>query len=296
MANDLKKFRNGICGYAPQGSIGTSGKNGYSVHYSSFDSSEESIENMIMLIKKSKVLSTNPNYGTNQKISYKIGDTIITIDANMFIIDGESIDTCSLKLIGSIKIIENESGEGTDIFNGINVEYQLTSDTYSHNNDYNYITGGDVDHPYSPLYHHRDTNDSKCYGNYIQAQTSLSQYIPLMDGEFCTLVLNFHSGLRIEKILTVSNWNEKIFIDNRYFYPFGHSNDQTNYWNLPTYISDYNQEKAPGMSMGIKENIKTYIPNPDPETTDHNKCLCHGYLSFNVKDNEYRKKITISAG
>lgn len=280
MANDLKKFRNGICGYAPQGSIGTSGKNGYSVHYSSFDSSEESIENMIMLIKKSKVLSTNPNYGTNQKVSYKIGDTIITIDANMFIIDGESIDTCSLKLIGSIKIISNESGEGEDIFNGTNVEYHLTSDNYLETNRYNYIPGGN-----SPLYHHRDTRDSTCNGNYIKATTSLSQYIQLMDGELCTLVLNFNSGLRLEKIITVSNCDAKIFIDNRYFYPFGHSNDQSRYWNLPTIIASYDMEKAPGMSTGIKDNIKTTSP----------KCLCSGYLSFHVNNNEYRKKITISA-
>jgi hypothetical protein len=44
-------------------------------------------------------------------------------------------------------------------------------------------------------------------------------------------------------------------------------------------------EKAPGMSTGIKDNIKTTSP----------KCLCSGYLSFHVNNNEYRKKITISA-
>ena len=51
MSNNLYKFQNGICGYAPQGSIGSSGKDGYSVYYSSFDSSEDSINNMILLIK-----------------------------------------------------------------------------------------------------------------------------------------------------------------------------------------------------------------------------------------------------
>ena len=42
MTNDLHIFKNGISGYAPQGSTGSSGADGYSVHYSSFDSSEQS--------------------------------------------------------------------------------------------------------------------------------------------------------------------------------------------------------------------------------------------------------------
>ena len=121
MSNNLYKFQNGICGYAPQGSIGSSGKDGYSVYYSSFDSSEDSINNMILLIKQKKVLSTNPNYGIGQVINYKIGDVIITIDAMMLRIAGDSISNCNIEKIGSIKII-SDTGEGEDIFNGINIE------------------------------------------------------------------------------------------------------------------------------------------------------------------------------
>ena len=91
MSNNLYKFQNGICGYAPQGSIGTSGKDGYSVHYSSFNSSVDSKNNMILLIKQKKVLSSNPNYGVGEVINYKIGDVIITIDAMMLRIAGKDI-------------------------------------------------------------------------------------------------------------------------------------------------------------------------------------------------------------
>ena len=107
MSNNLYKFQNGICGYAPQGSIGSSGKDGYSVHYSSFDSSEDSINKMILLIKNNKVLSANPNYGVDQVINYKIGDVTITIDAMMLRISGDNISNCNIEKIGSIKIISN---------------------------------------------------------------------------------------------------------------------------------------------------------------------------------------------
>ena len=76
MTNDLHIFRNGISGYAPQGSTGSSGADGYSVHYSSFDSSEQSISDMLLLISQKKVLSTNPNYGVGVKINYKLGKNV----------------------------------------------------------------------------------------------------------------------------------------------------------------------------------------------------------------------------
>ena len=136
MSNNLYKFQNGICGYAPQGIIGSSGKDGYSVHYSSFDSSEDSINNMILLIKNNKVLSVNPNYGVDQKINYKIGDVIITIDAMMLRISGDSISNCNIEKIGSIKIISNT---GEDIFVGKNIEYKINDNPDPIINDYNYI-------------------------------------------------------------------------------------------------------------------------------------------------------------
>ena len=136
MSNNLYKFQNGICGYAPQGSIGSSGKDGYSVHYSSFDSSEDSINKMILLIKNNKVLSANPNYGVDQRINYKIGDVIITIDAMMLRISGVSIKKCNIEKIGSIKIISNT---GEDIFGGKNIEYKINDNPDPIINDYNYI-------------------------------------------------------------------------------------------------------------------------------------------------------------
>lgn len=279
MGYNLKEFKNGICGYAPQGSIGSSGSDGYSVHYSSFNSSDESINNMILLIKQKKVLSTNPNYGLGQTIKYKIGDTIITIDSNMFVITGDNIDSCELKKIGCIKIISNTSGEGTDIFNGTNIKYQILNDQYFTKNDYNYIENGE-----SYLYHHRDTNDSSVYGNYIKLNTpeNFSSYISKMDGGFCTLILNFSSGLRLEKHINSSNYNESIFIDNRYFYPFGYSY-MRKYWSLGSVINSYEDEKSSNTSISIQDNIKS-------EST---KCMCSGYITFHVNYNEYRKKITI---
>lgn len=279
MSNNLYKFQNGICGYAPQGSIGSSGKDGYSVHYSSFDSSENSINNMILLIKQKKVLSTNPNYGIGQVINYKIGDVIITIDAMMLRIAGDSISNCNIEKIGSIKIISDDS-QDEDIFNGINIEYKISSNPVPVINDYNYIENGA-----SPLYHHRDTNDGYCYGNsiHLYAPSDFTTYLSKMDNHMCKFVLNFISGLRIEKVITSENYNNNIFIDNRYLYPFGHR-DQKTMWNITTIISSYDDEKDASTSIALKSNI----------TTSHSKCMCSGYISFHVNNKEYIKKITIS--
>ena len=279
MSNNLYKFQNGICGYAPQGSIGSSGEDGYSVHYSSFDSSEDSINNMILLIKQKNVLSTNPNYGVGQVINYKIGDVIITIDSMMLRIAGDSISNCNIIKIGSIKII-HDTGEGEDIFNGIDIEYKINDNPVPIKNDYNYVENGA-----SPLYHHRDTNDSSCYGNSIHLDTpsDFTTYLSKMDNNMCKFVLNFISGLRIEKVITSENYNNDIFIDNRYLYPFGHI-DESTMWNITEIISSYDDEKNESTSVSLKSNI----------TTSDNKCMCSGYISFHVNNKEYIKKITIS--
>lgn len=278
MSNNLYKFQNGICGYAPQGSIGSSGEDGYSVHYSSFDSSEDSINNMILLIKQKKVLSINPNYGVDQVINYKIGDVIITIDSMMLRISGVSISNCNIEKIGSIKII-SDTGDGEDIFNGIDIEYKINYNPVPVMNDYNYVENGT-----SPLYHHRDTNDSSCYGNSIHLYTpsDFTTYLNKMDNNMCKFVLNFISGLRIEKVITSENYNNNIFIDNRYLYPFGHKDDDT-IWDITT-ISSYDEEKDASTSANLKSNI----------TTSNSKCMCSGYISFHVNNKEYIKKITIS--
>ena len=280
MSNNLYKFQNGICGYAPQGSIGSSGKDGYSVHYSSFDSSEDSINKMILLIKNNKVLSANPNYGVDQRINYKIGDVIITIDAMMLRISGVSIKKCNIEKIGSIKIISNT---GEDIFGGKNIEYKINDNPDPIINDYNYIEN-DASTGSSPLYHHRDTKDRHCYGNSIHLDTSsgFETYLSRMDNNMCKFVLNFISGLRIEKVITLENYKSSIFIDNRYLYPFGHRDDSST-WNITT-ISSYDNERDASTSNCLKSNI----------TTSDDKCMCYGYISFHVNNKEYIKKITIS--
>ena len=234
---------------------------------------------MILLIKNNKVLSANPNYGVDQRINYKIGDVIITIDAMMLRIAGVSISNCNIEKIGSIKII-SDTGEGEDIFNGINIEYKINSNPVPAINDYNYIENGA-----SPLYHHRDTNDGYCYGNSIHLYTpsDFTTYLSKMDNHMCKFVLNFISGLRIEKVITSENYNNSIFIDNRYLYPFGHR-DQKTMWNITTIISSYDDEKDASTSIGLKSNI----------TTSDSKCMCSGYISFHVNNKEYIKKITIS--
>ena len=285
MENDLHIFRNGISGYAPQGSTGSSGSDGYSVHYSSFDSSEQSIDDMLLLISQKKVLSTNPNYGVGVKINYKLGDAIITIDSTMFIIEGNSIEDCHLTNIGLLKIISNTSGEGTDIFGNADLVYNFTNN-HTATNDYNYINRGA-----SPLYHHRDTNDDTCNGNYIQISDNSLLYSklanndennPIIDGHFCTLVLNFSSGLRLEKILTTSNCNDPIFIDNRYLYPFGNSDDNTK-WSIGSSITTYDSEKSETISNGLRNNIKT----------ENSMCMCSGYITYHIANSEYRKQIII---
>ena len=279
MSNVLYKFRNGICGYAPQGSIGSSGQDGYSVYYSSFDSSDDSKNNMILLIKQRKVLSANPNYGSNQVINYKVGDVIISIDTTMLRISGDSISNCTLEAIGSIKIVE-DVGEGEDIFNGMEIEYEIKETPTPVENDYNYVENGT-----SPLYHHRDTNDSSCYGNsiHLKSPSDFNTYLYHMDNRICKFVLNFTSGLRIEKIITTENYNNDIFIDNRYLYPFGHR-DQSSIWNITTIISSYDEETSESTSNSLKDNIKTAS----------SKCMCDGYISFHVGNKEYIKKISIS--
>ena len=280
MSNNLFKFHNGICGYAPQGSIGSSGSDGYSVYYSSFDSSDDSKNNMILLIKQKKILSTNPNYGTGQIVNYKIGDVIITIDSMMLSISGDKIDNCTLLDIGSIKIISNENGEGKDIFNGNNIEYEINHEPTPKINDYNYIENGS-----SPLYHHRDTNDRYCYGNSIHLKTpsDFTTYLNKMDNHMCTLVLNFASCLRLEKIINSDNYDDNIFIDNRYLYPYGHTNNYI-IWSNTNKFESYDDEISDKASNDLKDNL----------TTTNDKCICDGYISFYVNNNQYIKKIIIS--
>jgi hypothetical protein len=103
-----------------------------------------------------------------------------------------------------------------------------------------------------------------------------------MDNHICKFVLNFISGLRIEKVITSENYNNSIFIDNRYLYPFGHR-DASTMWDI-TAISSYNEEKDTSTSVDLKSNI----------TTSDSKCMCSGYISFHVNNKEYIKKITIS--
>ena len=287
MPKNLVIFKNGISGYAPQGSTGSSGSDGYSVHYSSFDSSEQSINDMLLLISQKKVLSTNPDYESGTTINYKLGDAIITIDSTMFIIDGDNIENCHLTNIGLLKIIAHTSGEGTDIFGDDELVYTFTNN-HNATNDYNYINNG-----CSPLFHHRDTNDASCYGNYIQISDSSILYDKLantninngavIDGNFCTLVLNFSSGLRLEKILTPNNCNDPIFIDNRYLYPFGHYSNPSK-WKRTQKIPTYDFEKSSTVANLLQDNIST-----DSSTC----CMCFGYITYHISNCEYRKQIII---
>jgi hypothetical protein len=277
MASTVIQFKNGICGYAPQGSIGESGAEGYHIYYSPFNGNENGINHMIEDIKNNRVFSNNPEYKSTEKISYRSGDMIITTDSTVFIIDIIP-GGAALKNIGKIKIISN-AYEGEDIFGTIDeiiMKIQTSAGTTA-NNDYNYISNGN-----SPLYHHRDTSDQHVYGQYIKitSPSNLGTYINKMDGKFCKLIINFNSGLRFEKVLTSSNWSNNIFIDNRYFYPFGHS--EKYYWThtTPRVISSYEDEKT----VNLKYNL----------CSDYAQTLCYGYLEFFHNNREYRKKINIA--
>ena len=290
MVNDLHIFKHGISGYAPQGSTGNSGSDGYSVHYSSFDSTEESQKSMVKLIEQKKVLSVNPDYSIDEEINYKIGDVIITIDSTMFVIEYDNAKKeYKLKNIGILKITSAEYE--SDIFDDDDLIYTFTNE-YFEKNDYNYIDQGN-----SPLYHHRDTNDSSCYGNFIEISDrlllkKLKKILanddinngPIIDGHFCTLILNFTSGLRIEKILTADNCNEPIFIDNRYLYPFGNSYDDSK-WSIGKIITTYDEEINRTTSEKLRTNLKT----------TSSKCMCYGYIAYHINKNEYRKQIIITS-
>ena len=76
MASTVIQFKNGICGYAPQGSIGESGAEGYHIYYSPFNGNENGINHMIEDIKNNRVFSNNPEYKSTEKISYRTGDMI----------------------------------------------------------------------------------------------------------------------------------------------------------------------------------------------------------------------------
>lgn len=275
MLQELQTFANGICGYAPQGSTGKTGNDGYSLYYSPFYSDNSGMSNMIEAIKNNKVFSTNPNYKSTEHVDYKIGDMIITADSQVLIING-SIDNVTLLNIGQIKIISN-TGDGEDIFN-CEVKANIDNNIHISDNIYNYIG----DNCKSTLYHHRDVKDGHIYGNSITIQTtgsvSFNNIINKMDGAFCKLVINFYSGLRYEKILTQANCSNGIFIDNRYFYPYGYASNSS-IWESAGIIQSYSNEQG----ADLKENLKT----------ESGKCICDAYLEYYYNKKQYRKKIVI---
>lgn len=287
MSDILKIFHNGIYGYAPEGSVGESGESGYSVYYAPYSSSNDDKERILDDIRHGRVFSNNPNYiKEDDAIKYKISDTIITNDSSIFVISGsETPDTSiDLTLIGSIKLIGEFETDGIDIFNGKDIVYNIVTGEYTAENDYNYIEGG-----CSPLFHHRDTNDPSVYGNYIELsqndnmESIFRECLSKMDGEMCTFVINFSNTLRIEKIINSDNLTDKIFIDNRYLYPYGSCSDAS-IWKDTSIISSYENEKDSSTSLNLRSNL----------LTDNNKCLCEGYITFTHNNDEYRKDIKIT--
>ena len=289
MDSSILQFINGVPGYAPQGSKGNDGKDGYSIYYSSFGSDDKSVGTMISMIKNKKVLSSNDNYMSNEVVEYKDNDMIMTNDASIFIISGIG-NNASLKHIGSIKkVLRNQDTTPFSEYKSIELLCSKSVSDQTAKQNYNYNKNNIA----SPLWHHRDANDSSMYGNtvtIVDVDDTFNNKLGQVDGGKCTLVLNFRDGLRFEKILTVSNVKDKIFIENGYLYPYGHI-DNISIYNKNTRFQTYDEEK------NASANSSTHASNimvKNLLTENPSKSLCDGYIAYYYKQQEYRIPVKIS--
>ena len=287
MDSSILQFINGVPGYAPQGSKGNGGKDGYSIYYSSFGSDAKSVGTMISLINDKKVLSSNDNYMSDEVVEYKDNDMIMTNDASIFIISGIDTDA-SLTHIGSIKkVLRHKDITPFSNDTSIGLVYSMMAVDQTAKQNYNYSKNNIA----SPLWHHRDANDSSMYGTTVKIYNvnTFRNQLGKVDGGKCTLVLNFRDGLRFEKILTVDNANNGIFIENGYLYPYGHINDHSIYGDSSTRFQTYEQEK----NTAIFDERASYLLADNLKTKNTSKSLCDGYISYYYKQQEYRIPVKI---
>ena len=292
-------YKNGICGYSPQGSQGKGGGDGFHIYYSAYSSNQTA--KMIDKIQHNFPLSDNDALDY-ENVNYVTGDMILANDASMYMIDVSTnldpesyLPIVTLRNIGSLVYTEDKPDDGTieDEFCNVFLYIDTASGIYSQN-VYNYVGNND-----SPLYRHRDTKDSSCYGRYLKfgfgnddEKTYFLNKVNTFKEKSVKLILNFASGLRFEKIIKHDDFNGnnlKIFIDNRYFYPFG--NGFSPYWSVSGYIDKY---KGNGSTEEKFDTSINFFTNETDSSDNRNtKCLCSAYIEYYFDNNQYIKSLKI---
>lgn len=272
----IYKPENGIYGYAPPAPSGSRGKDGNDMFYSPIKLDKNvNIAITKSLITHNRTLSLIPYVQNTGETRYSDGDLIVTMDGSVYIMN-DIEENIRIDRVGSIKIPVIDPYEGNSPLGGQgDIIFEVQSTSYSDTNDYNYVEGC-----LSPLYHHRDSVDSSVYGNYIQCTSSLDKVIPLLDGQYLKLVINFISGMRYEKILTAKDYANPIFIDNRYLLNYGHT--ETNAYTLSS-IQSYAAESSPNTAITLQPNL----------INDGKVCMADGYLEYSYQSRTYRQKILI---
>lgn len=287
MDSSILQFINGTPGYSPQGSKGNDGKNGYSIYYSSFGSDDISIEKIKSLINGKKVLSSNDNYMSDEIVEYRDHDMIMTNDASIFIISGIDDGNVYINHIGSIKkALRNKDTTPFSNDTSIGIIISNIQDTVQ---NYNYS----VYNVASPLWHHRDANDSSMHGNTLMIEdvNRFKDKLNDVDGSTGTLVINFRDGLRYEKIITVSNADDGIFIENGYLYPYGNI-DSSSIWSNPNHrFQTYDQER--NVSPVSDTSTASQILRANLISKTPSRKLCDGYIEYYYKNQEYRIPLEI---
>jgi len=271
----IYKPENGIYGYAPAAPDGARGKDGNDIFYSPINLDKNiNISITKSLITNNHVLSLIQSIQYSERVNYSDGDLILTKDGSVYIMN-DIEDDIRIDRVGSIKIPIINQYEGNSPLSGYTIIFAIIHNLYTSENIYNYIEGCE-----SPLYHHRDSIDASTYGNYIVCTASLEKVIPVLDGKYIKLVINFISGMRFEKILTEKDYADPIFIDNRYILNYGHTENEV--YSTNTGFSNYDEEKS--VSFELQTNL-----------SEKGKfCMADGYIEYSYQEKTYRQKIIIS--
>ena len=278
----------GLVGYAANITRGIDGSNGHSVYYSSFKS-DASI-NIIGCINRSKALSDNISH--QEKCQYNVDDLIIFSDSSVGIITKVSSNDSSYLIIGGM-LYYNINKEVSEKTNDIqSIAYTLDS-SYIADNNYNNNVLSATKHK---LHRHRSAW-SKCFGNKIKlssdSYTDLSTI--LTNSNYVKFCIVFNSGLLYEKILTSDNYKNEIFIDNRYFYPFGSEYKKTTDETLDTYTINSsvwtNTKALENFADEENSSIMTtkFFTATDSSVYTH---LLRGYIEYCKNNKTYRVKVS----
>ena len=256
---DYTIYDRGISGYAPQGTDGSAGQDGYSIYYTPYTWSGDS-STILGRIRNNATLSNNEN--VSETINYQTNDMILFSDAVMAMITSVGSSPTMHKLGKFISKSKQTSTTPTSSAEST-VSFTVTTGA-SAINDYNLSSLYNSTSNKSPLYHHRSLYERNAYGVTIKAASTPSTTL----SAYSKIVINFYNGMTLCQPYT--SWSDEIFVDNCYFYSYGQA-DNSALWDASIF------SKSREFSTSQSTRTKTFM-------TSTSMPICDAYVSTTKSD------------